>query len=123
MTDRSAPRRLASSLSALAVSTALVAALLVPILVMVLAGASLDAQTIDGHAAGDAAGTASAAVGGAQRLLAGGRDAAPVSLPPCLYALVSPADDFAAIDAIAAPSRPRTACGDAAATTEAARRF
>ncbi len=123
MTERRTVCRFASRLSAFAVGAALVAALLVPMVVMVLAGSSLDASTFDGHAAGDAAGTASAAVGGAQRLLAGGRDSVPVALPVCPSAAFAPADACAALASIFAPSPPRAASGDAAATVEASRRF
>ena len=123
MNDRPTRHPLASRLSAFAVGAALVAALLVPMVVMVLAGASLDARTFDGHAAGDAAGTASAAVGGAQRLLAGGRDAIPVALPISSRSVLAPIDTRGAGAELSDLWSLRIASGDAAATAEASRKF
>lgn len=123
MSDRRTRHSVASRLSALAVGAALVAALLVPMIVMVLAGASLDARTFDGHAAGDAAGTASAAVGGAQRLLAGGRDAIPVALPISSRSVLAPIDTRGAAAAMFELGSLHIASGDAAATAEASRKF
>lgn len=96
MTEGARPLRRsgASRFGAFAVSAALLAALIVPMLLVILAGPGLDASTSDGHAAGDVAGIASAAVGGAQRLIAGGRDAVPVPLPFAVVAATRPADRF-----------------------------
>lgn len=111
----SGPRSNASRLGAIAVGAALLAALIVPILLVLLAGPGLDANTRDGHAAGDVAGIASAAVGGAQRLLVGARNAVPVALPVPAGASTRPADRVGARPA------PPPAFGPAVATTDAAR--
>ena len=113
----------AARFGALAIGAALLAALIVPMLVVMLAGPGLDVNTTEGHAAGDAARIASAAVGGAQRLLAGGRDAAPVALPPPANMVARPADLATSRPAHERAPKPRVASTDAAAAPEQARRF
>lgn len=114
--------RMASRLAGFAIAAGLVAALLVPMLVVVLAGMATDATPVDGHVASDAAGIASVAVGGAQRLLAAGRDALPVALPIPSNSSVPIADGHVREPA---PDRRAQAlpASDAAAACEAARRF
>lgn len=121
--DAVVPKNRASSrLGSMALGAALVAALLVPIVAMMLCGAAFE-STHDGHAAGDAVGAASAAVGGAQRLLCGGRDAIPGALPT-LFSLGSRALDVPTVTRwFARRAEPTTESGDAAATSEPERLF
>ena len=109
----------ASRFGAFAVGAALLAALIIPMLVVILAGPGLDST--DGHAVGDAAGIASAAVGGAQRLVAGGRDAVPVALPLPTRAIVRPADRAASSPAPERALEPAVASSDAASAPDEAR--
>ncbi len=117
------PRSGASRFGAIAVGAALLAALIVPMLVVLLAGPGLDANSTDGRAASDVAGIASAAVGGAQRLIAGGRDAVPVALPLPTSAIARPADRAVLLPAPERVFEPVVATTDASSTTDAARRF
>ncbi len=123
MNSRRARHPIASRVTAFAVGSALVAALLVPMIVLVLAGASHDARTIDGHAAGDAAGAASAAVGGAQRLLTGGRDCVPVELPAFAHSVLAPIGAHASQLAAFKPASPCSSPGFAAVAAAESRRF
>ena len=85
---------------------------------------SLDAKPVDGHAAGDAAGIASAAVGGAQRLLAGRtrRLARRAARPPRIPRFRPPTTRARRRHPIAA-ARPRPRPATRRPTCEAARRF